>query len=124
MDNKIIVEKDGKIKASWDKNDSILTNVAILLKIKKGDFFQDPSLGLDLSDIKTATEDSAELVKFRVEQALEPLITSEKAQSILVETEVQGLNRITYQVTIEENDKTETFTDFINVGGPSSDFTV
>lgn len=76
----------GAIDQTFDKATDILNNIIITLAIKKGTWWHDPQFGLTDRPRLKNTPATARLIKQDIEQALQWIIDTGRAKSILVET--------------------------------------
>lgn len=107
-----------------EKNDNIMTTIFNLLSIRRGDFFQDPDLGLE--KVKTVTPQNVNLQQQYVERALKPLLDSGRAKSIdvICEPDDNDINQINIQVSAIQSDGIPIqYQTYIAVGGPSATWT-
>ncbi len=127
MDFSITPDNDGIPQMSWTKETTVSTNVFYTFNVRRGTFFQNPTFGIDLSDIKKVTDNTVELIKERLINACSWLLGVGRAKSIdvIVEKDTTDITRINYKVDITQADGFPvTVTDFITVGGASDDFPI
>jgi hypothetical protein len=100
MDFKMISEKNGTAKMSWDKNDNITGNIYFSLNIIPGTIFNNPDFGLLLSDILKVTVNNIALIKQRIKKSLQWILDINKAKSIdiIVERDLGNINRVNIKI--------------------------
>ena len=88
------------------KNLDIRTDIYMSLNTKYGNFFQNPRFGSKLSTIRKVTNESINLAKQYVEQALAWLLNVGRATSIavIVEQDLSDFNRLDIKVTATQPD--------------------
>lgn len=91
---------------AWDKAEDLLTHVILSLAVRYGDFFQLPEFGSKLYTITKITDKSLNLAKQYIEEALQWLLDTSKAESItvLVERDIVDRSRMNIRVQVEERD--------------------
>lgn len=127
MDFAIVNDGVGNPRMSWDKETTVRTNIFYSGNIEVGTFFQNPTFGIKLSDIKKITPRTMNLIKQRIENAYSWILDIGRAKelNILVEPDNQNINRINYKVDITQADGIPvSVSGFITVGGASSGFTL
>jgi phage gp46-like protein len=97
---------NGKPTMGWLKSMNITSNIVVLTSLRKGSFFQNPSLGNELFNIKKLTDQNVNLAKQYIEEALAPLLQTGRATSIAVTTERDSgdVNRLNYKVEATQPD--------------------
>ena len=119
MDFAITVDKQGNAKMTWDKETTITGNVYFSLNIVPGTLFNNPTFGLDLSDIKKITASNINLIRQRIKNALQWLLDTGKAQSIdiIVERDLINISRMNIRVEVKQSDGIDfTYEQFKTVG--------
>ena len=127
MDFSIVEGDNGIVEMTWDKPTDISTNIYLSLNIKKGSIFNNPDFGLDLSDIKKVTDNNIDLIKERLEKALQWLIGVGKAKSVIVivEKDLKDIYRINYKIeAIQADGIPIVISNFKRVGGPADGFSI
>lgn len=119
MNFAIIQGAEGTSVMSWDRPTDISGAVYFSYNIKRGTLFTDINFGLDLSDIKKVTDNNIEIIKKRLEQALNWMLLTEKAKavSITVEKDNLVLGRVNVLTEVIQNDSVPIIiSNFITVG--------
>jgi len=127
MDFKIISERNGTAKMSWDKSDDITGNLYFSLNIVPGTLFNNPTFGLLLSDIKKVTVAKLTLIKQRVVNAVQWIIDVGKATyiDVLVERDLANINRVNIKIeALQANGTNLSYSQFRTVGGPAQGFSI
>jgi len=108
MDFSIVQEKNGIADISWEKPTTIFNLLWFSINIVRGTIFNNPTFGLDLSDIKKLTDDKIEIITARYQAALKWIIDIGKARSIdvIVEKNTQSIGRIDILVSAIQADGT------------------
>jgi len=106
MDFKIVSSNGLGGQMTWDKADNLLTSVILSLGIDRGTFFQDPTFGSRLFEIKKLTTKSVNLAQQYIEEALQWLLDTGKAANITVQVERDSIDRtrLNVRVQVEERD--------------------
>lgn len=127
MDFSIIEGANGNPVLSWDKPTDISTNIYTSLLVTKGKLFNMPDFGLDLSDIKKVTSYNLDLIKSRIEKALQWLLDIGKAKSIkvIVEKDSRDISRVNYKVEATQADGIPVVVSYFrSVGGADDEFSI
>lgn len=102
MDYTITVEDGGVVgRMNWDESESILNNIYLSLKVRRGSFFHNPGFGLLNRGRLKNTEATAALVRHDHQEALQWLIDTGKARSIEVFAERDPHNLYRLKMLIE-----------------------
>jgi len=90
---------------TFEKEESVINNIFLSLKVIKGTFFQNPDFGMALPP-KKRTADAKNIIKQNIENALQWIIDIERVTKIYVFTEddVQDVGRINYKVSATQAD--------------------
>ena len=106
MDFKIVSTDGLGGEMSWDKAEDLGTHVALSLSVNQGDFFQDPTFGSRLFEVKKLTTKGMNLAQQYIEEALQWLLDTGKASNIdvFVERDSIDRNRLNIRVQVEERD--------------------
>ena len=109
MDYQILSTEGLAGEMTWDKADSLLTHIILSLSIDQGTFFQDPTFGSRLSEIKKVNTTNINLAQQYIEEALQWLLDTGKAAQILVNVERDSIDRsrLNIRVQVEEADGNE-----------------
>lgn len=110
---------EGTSVMSWTRPQNIGGAVYLSYTIKKGSLFSSPDFGLDLSDIKKVTDNNLEIIKSRLQQALNWMLVAEKARAISIEVERDNINygRVNVRTEVIQSDSQPILIDnFITVG--------
>lgn len=99
-------------------------NILLALAMKKGSWFFKPDYGIKTDDITGITDKNQQLLKDRIEEALQPQLDSGIAEYINVFIERDtDIYRFNVRIVAKENEKnTFTITGFLPVGGASDGF--
>jgi len=127
MNFEISVSSTGVGTMTWDKPTTIATNIWWSLNVDHDTMFNNPGFGLKLNDIKKVTQSNINIIRQRVESALQWLLNTGKASSIdvIVERDTQDPSRVNWKVTaVQASGIPVTVTSFRTIGGPSSTFSV
>jgi len=106
MDFKIET-KSGIPQMTFEKDYSIRNNIFLSLTLARGAFFQDPTFGHRLNEVKKNTVNAPALVKEYAREALQWVIDTGRAKSITIETERGEKDRINISVSAVEADGNE-----------------
>lgn len=120
MNFKIIQTGNGYPEMSWETSEDISTNIYWSLWIRKGDLYNAPDFGLDMTGLDKMTTNVVKIFKIRIEKALSWLVDIGKAVSIsvLVERDLTNINKINYRVDAVQADGIPiVVNNFVSVGG-------
>lgn len=111
MDFQIIPDSHGMGAMVLTKNTDIGTDIYLSLAIPYGSWFQNPTFGSSLFQIKKVTASNILLARQYVQKALQWLIQTGKALTIDVVVEADSLdrNRIDIKVTAKQTNGVELF---------------
>lgn len=127
MNFAIIQGDNGIPEMSWEKSEDISTSLYLSLGISHGTLFNNIDFGLKLDDIKKVTVNNIELIKSRIENALQWMLDIGKVKTIdiIVERDSKDINRIDIKVEAVQIDGTPiNISMFRTVGGPADGFTI
>jgi phage gp46-like protein len=120
MNFKIIQIGNGEPEMAWETSEDISTNIYWSLWIRKGDLYNAPDFGIDMTGLDKMTTNVVKIFKIRIEKALSWLVDIGKAVSIsvLVERDLTNINKINYRVDAVQSDGIPiTVNNFVSVGG-------